>query len=266
MEIELYWDSLFLIDFLANLGVLTLLKHKFSIRIAKCRILSAAIIGAVLYVCSLFVSVTGIWTKMLLMISSVWVMVYIVLPKRKRPLIWNVFLFGFLYTSVLSGILRAIFLRVRLFSGKRINLYTLLALMLVCVQIASIYIKNQRVRQTSHICKAVIESADQKITVQALIDTGNCLKEPISGKSVCLVEEPILANIIQDRSLFFRAIPFHSVGCEQGMLYGIEVSKITVVTEAACCVIEHPICAGVRHALSKNAAYQMILPPDFIEK
>lgn len=266
MEIELYWDSLFFIDFFANLGVLILLKHKFSIQSAKWRMGCAAMSGAAFYMISCFLPMTAYLCKLFLAVMSVYTMVSIIVPKRKRPIIRKILLSGFLYTFVISGILRVVFLNIRLISGKSVSVIGLLAAILVCVQIAGIYIKSQKLRQTTCVCKAVIENEEQKITVLALIDTGNCLKEPISGKPVCLVEENALDKIILHRTMPFRAIPFHSVGCEHGMLYGIEVSKITVITDETCYVIEQPICAGVHHTLSAKGTYQMILPPSLITK
>ena len=106
-----------------------------------------------------------------------------------------------------------------------------------------------------------MESAGKKVPVLALLDTGNSLKEPISGEPVCLMEEELLAKITLENPLFLRAIPYRSVGCEQGMLYGVKIPKLEIYTDETCYVADDVICAGVGHKLSTKGAYQMILHP-----
>ena len=112
-----------------------------------------------------------------------------------------------------------------------------------------------------NMCKAVIQSSGTKTTIVALVDTGNSLVEPISKKPVSIVEEEILAKITLENPLFLRAIPYRSVGCESGTLYGVEIPEIRIFMENTSYVAKNIICAGAPHKLSTKGAYQMILHP-----
>jgi hypothetical protein len=110
----------------------------------------------------------------------------------------------------------------------------------------------------------ILESAGAQISVKALLDTGNRLVEPISGKPVCIVDEEILAKLTLENPLFFRAIPFRSVGCEHGMVYGVQIPKIHIEEEGKTYIITDVVCAGTGHKLSARNEYQMIIHPGIL--
>ena len=110
----------------------------------------------------------------------------------------------------------------------------------------------------------ILESAGVQISVRALLDTGNRLVEPISGKPVCIVDEEILAKLTLENPLFFRAIPFRSVGCEKGMVYGVQIPKVHIEEEGRTYTVMDVICAGIGHKLSARNEYQMIIHPEVL--
>ena len=72
----------------------------------------------------------------------------------------------------------------------------------------------------NQLCRATLHREKSAITVTALVDSGNSLTEPISGKPVCVVEEKIVRGLWGKSMKGFRAIPFHSVGQNHGILEG----------------------------------------------
>ncbi len=69
-------------------------------------------------------------------------------------------------------------------------------------------------------CQATLIQEGVRRTIPALIDSGNSLVEPISGKPVSVVEEKVLRELMQDNFQGFRAIPYHSIGKDKGILEG----------------------------------------------
>jgi len=107
---------------------------------------------------------------------------------------------------------------------------------------------------------------DREARVQALVDTGNSLYEPVSGKPVSIVEKAVLDGIFTDRRPdIFRAIPFHSIGTSHGIMEGYEVTELIVYKENEKIRIEKPMVGCFDGTLSTDAAYQMILHPTFIK-
>ncbi len=283
MEIEIYLDVLFFMNLVMNLWILTLLKQRFSTETKGCRIWAAAGLGATVYI-GLFlipcipahtlvhasVQAQGEATlqttvSILLQLSavalSVPAMCRILLPSRKKHLWKKVTLQGFIYSFVIAGILRAVLYKWQLFTGREISFFAVLLGAYVCMQIGCFCIRSVTRHGKKSICHATIISSGTQTRVKALLDTGNSLLEPISRKPVCLIEEELLARITLENPLYYRAIPFHSIGCKQGILYGVEIPKLTIMTEEQSYTATNVVCAAVPGKLSNQKKYQMILHP-----
>ena len=173
---------------------------------------------------------------------------------------------GFAYCFIIAGILRAVFYKWQLFAGREITVFAILAGIYLCVRVGKWCIRKNKNTEKRSLCKVIIESAGVQTMVTALIDTGNSLTEPVSKRPVCLMEEELLARITLENPLFLRAIPFRSVGCEQGLLYGVQIPKLIITCDEDTYVAMDVICAGVGHRLSSGHAYQMILHPALVTK
>ena len=105
------------------------------------------------------------------------------------------------------------------------------------------------------ICKVKIKLNGKEETVEAMVDTGNMLKEPITGTPVVVVERTSLYELLPKEILNntesilggdfekipeeikneyvpkLKLIPFTSLGKQNGMLVGIKPEKIEVINE-----------------------------------
>ena len=266
MKIEIYLDSLFFMNLMINWGILKLLQYKFSLGKEKIRIFTASALGASAYLLLLLPPIKGVWWQFAVMGISVLLMVHIALPKRKRRYVGRMTCWGFAYSFIIAGILRAVFYRWQLLNGRESTLFGVIAGVYICVRVGMWCIREEKYSIKRSICTVSVESAGVQTTVKALIDTGNSLIEPVSKQPVCLLEEELLAQITLENPLFLRVIPFRSVGCERGVLYGVQIPKLMITYEEEVYAVTDVICAGVEHRLSKNHAYQMILHPDLITK
>ena len=107
-----------------------------------------------------------------------------------------------------------------------------------------------------------------RTVVKALLDTGNRLYEPLTGKPVCLVEYGRLKNCLKNGSELpkVRAIPYHSVGDNHGVLMGITADKLIFQNqgrkyEQSGCIIG--IYPG---KLSESGEFYAIVHPDILKK
>lgn len=134
-------------------------------------------------------------------------------------------------------------------------------------------------------CKIEIELNNQKIESNAMIDTGNLLKEPISGKPVIIVENDLLKmalpeeilnntqNIIQGNTQEIpieylsklRVIPFTSLGMPNGMLLGMKAEKVTIYSEDEKILVENVIIGLYDKKLSKSGKYTSLIGISLIE-
>lgn len=123
-----------------------------------------------------------------------------------------------------------------------------------------------------------------------LLDTGNLLKEPITGTPVVVVEkksleeiipieilnnvdkivgggyEKIIENIKLEKFVSrFRMIPFSSIGKQNGLLLGIKVDNVNIILEDRTEVIKNAIVGIYDKSFTKNGLYSAIFGLDLLE-
>ena len=95
----------------------------------------------------------------------------------------------------------------------------------------------RRVRVNLGLCdRAEVEIDGKKLSLKAMVDTGNYLKEPFSGKPVALIAMPAAKKLGEfgkpesPESLACRQrytlVPFRTVGSQRGMLAGVRTDRI----------------------------------------
>jgi stage II sporulation protein GA (sporulation sigma-E factor processing peptidase) len=127
------------------------------------------------------------------------------------------------------------------------------------------------------------------VLLEALIDTGNELRDPLSQKPVLIVEYQAIKKILPNdfRDIFeryatgditkvvessgksvwntrIRIIPFHSIGKHNGMLIGIKPDIVTVFTERKIVTQDVIVCL-YHKSLSSRGSYQAVLNPEMLE-
>ena len=113
------------------------------------------------------------------------------------------------------------------------------------------------------ICRVQICGYESEIWLDALIDTGNSLREPVSGKPVSVVETDILERLHDvKRPEKLKVIPYRSIGRENGMMEGYEVPEIVIDSEGERLRRQKVIIGISRGKVSVDGRYQMILHPD----
>lgn len=128
-------------------------------------------------------------------------------------------------------------------------------------------------------------SINSKFTyINAIIDTGNFLREPITKMPVIVVEKESLRDIIPDYILNnldkiingedinldiysskVRIIPFTSLGKENGILLGIKADNIVIELEEQDIIITDVIVGIYNGKLSKNGKYSALIGLDLLE-
>lgn len=119
---------------------------------------------------------------------------------------------------------------------------------------------KQRRRQNS-LYRAKLFFGKQQVTVQGFIDTGNRLKEPITGKAVHIIqaEAAKLLTSEEEKPMSFL-VPYHAVGTENGLLTAIRIDRMELTAkDSSRIVIERPLLGLYDGKISSNEEYQLIL-------
>ena len=140
-----------------------------------------------------------------------------------------------------------------------------------------------------------IKLNNKSLNLKAMLDTGNLLKEPITGMTVIVVEKQDLSSIIpmtilehieeivggdaqkiisqeEEKEYFtkFRVIPFSSIGKENGLMLGLKADEVMIEKEEEKeeeKEVRNDIIIGIfPQTLSKNHTYTALIGLDLLER
>ena len=155
---------------------------------------------------------------------------------------------------------------------------------LIILSISFKLIKN-RLKKSEMFCNVEIEYNEKITKIRAIIDSGNLLKDPITGSSVIVVERKKLVEMIDNKILDnleniisgeyeivdeeyiskFRLIPFSSLGKQNGMLLGFKPDVLRIYFDDIQRKIDKVIIAIYDKDITKNDEYSGIVGLEILE-
>ena len=290
-----YLDIIFLENLCINCIIIfaTALINKSSISII--RILLSSLIGSV-YAVIVYMSISEIFTNVLLKILLSVCMVHVAYnSKNVKSLLKQLILF-YLTSFTFGGVAFALLYFIKpqdilIKNGVLIGEYPVkIALTGVFVGfiILTVAFKNikKKISKKDMYCTVTIEFQNKYKTLKAMIDTGNLLKEPLSGNPVIVVEKQELLDIlprnildntekiiagqyeigINEYAIKFRVIPFTSLGKENGLLLGFKIDNLKINYDDQEFYKKDVIVGIYSKKLSKNNAYNALIGLDVINE
>ena len=144
-----------------------------------------------------------------------------------------------------------------------------------------------RISKKDMFCEIEVFLLEKSLHIKAMLDTGNLLKEPISGVPVVVVEKEILKKIIPlsilhnmesiiqgevectqefgEYGVRLRVVPFTSLGKENGMLLGIKADRIVVNFHDDIYTIDNVIIGIYSKSLNNSGKYNAIIGLDVLQ-
>ncbi len=136
-------------------------------------------------------------------------------------------------------------------------------------------------RQIAVIYEVELWDEDNCVKGLGLYDTGNSLKDPITGKPVIIAEYNAIKSLLsiemqeyiknyflvntQDASMTkIKWIPYHSLGKNHGFLPGLFFSKMRVEIDGVMQEAEHVLVGLYQGSLSVGNEYQFILHEEYL--
>ncbi len=297
---EVYVDIIFLINFFMDFFIFWITKKFIMKNVSIKRLLFGAFFSSATYCVITFVDFLNflynpLWILIILIFS-----VFITFGAANiKELLKNTIFF--IVTSFAAGGLATAlfyFCNISNFIGNFIDIYIhnfslkflifsisffYILLKFVIVQYKKITIKRRV------FCGAEIFLKDKRTTLKALIDTGNSLYEPISGKPVIIAELSALKKVIPDgMNNFFekngnsvpdkiydcikfgdfdielRIIPFSSIGKRKGAIMGFLADKAVIHYEKEFC-FEKAVIGICDFKLSATDDYNALLNPQMFK-
>ena len=269
MYYKLYIDSVFILQMASNLYLLSLAGQILKCTATHRRIWMGALIGA-LIVCIVIMAPAGTLGIRILVSAVPVSMCMLRLTFRLRH--GKKLIHGSLVMAVCGFFLGSIMIWIlnRLRTVLRGNISLLITLLTGYLSYRILYRIFVMILNRKESCLKTVEiylpDTDSKLRVQALLDTGNHLTDPIGGAPVCLVSNRMAEQI---GSVFrpekYHAIPYRSVGRDNGILNAYELPELTIEDRERTLVRQHVIVAICNTGISKDSVYQMILHPRLLE-
>lgn len=266
------------------------------LKIKHWRILVSSSIGAV-YAILAYMGIFPLYANIVVKIILSICMVYIAFnPKNIKAIIKELALF-YLVSFALGGCAFALLYIVRpqdifMKDGVYIGTYPIKIALLggivgFIITYAAFKVVKTRMNKNELIYEIVLKINEKELTTKVMLDTGNMLKDPISNNPVVLIEKKILYDILPKELLEntknmlggdfknnedleneyrtrLRIIPFTSVGKQNGMMLGIKVDEIKVITDIDEVINTNAIVCVYEKEFSKRGKYFGIMGMDLI--
>lgn len=268
MYYELYVDSLFLVNFVMNLYLLLLVNRRLFCTATRRRLLLGAAVGAILYFLPFFCP-GPIWFKALLgMLPGTIAMILITFRVKSINGFFRIMEQLLLHAVLLGGFMLLI-KRISWFEQRMLGIWGVLGV--GALVYLGLEYHTQRRQQDNCLCKVTLIHKRNRVTVTALLDSGNSLMEPISGKPVAIVEKDLAAKLWGEEVPFYRAIPYHSIGKKRGILKGYPLQEMQIETEGvikSCKGIYLAVCEEyiTSENSGKDSHVKMILNPLMLQE
>lgn len=268
---NLYIDVLFLINFIMDFMLLTILRRVFKYHSTTLKLIVGSSVGAVWAVLAAIWPLLPRFLECLLtyiVISAFMVKIAFGLKKLKE--IAKGVLGLYLTAVMMGGTIYALYQHTKagyyveqLIRGRgeeAMPIFLLLGAALagfMGLRFLWTYLIQFK-KEKDHLYEVTMYYRGREKTVKALMDTGNRLYEPVTHRPVHVVTYEALKSLCESVSAVVY-IPFCSVGKKEGTMPGIFLDELEVRQGDQAYTIVKPLVAVCRDPVSPNGEYQMLL-------
>lgn len=117
-------------------------------------------------------------------------------------------------------------------------------------------------QQDCYQCEVDLYFQEKIYRVQAIIDTGNRLRDPYTNQPVNILDRKIARTFLGEEKMSnIHYIPYHSIGKQEGVLMAVQIERMRIYREEEYW-IEKPLLGISETMISADGEYQMILNPN----
>ena len=229
MQYTLYFDSLFLVNFVMNFYLLFLVDRSTFRTATPVRLLLGALTGGLGGMIPFVLPGPGLLKIALGGFAGTVGMVHITFPVRSLRMFLKLTERLILYTFCMGGAMLFLIRAVPDLRSSLTGIFGIMGMGGICFLLLNKF--REKRGQKESLCRARLSCGQINITVPALIDSGNSLIEPISGKPVCIVEDRVLNGLLEALPAGCRIIPYHSIGKKRGILEGYLLPELELELE-----------------------------------
>lgn len=286
-----YADVLFLVNFIGNYLLLSATARLSRRRARQGRMILSSLGGALYATFALAPGLDPLYVWPLRLIAGA-SMVLAAFPDVRGTALYSLFLSFYLCCVVAAGTGMAVFTLVRgLRSYSLAELgwspapwWTALAGLLAVAAVPLLLLLSSQ-KPGSPFLQVELEVDGKSVTLTGLLDTGNDLRDPLSGLPVIVVDLDSLKGILSGEAIDFfsskwdslgddlaldpmarrlRLIPYCGVSGKRGVLPGFIPDKVLVCKKAGSSAPIDAVVGVSWKKLSPSGAYQALVHPDLV--
>ena len=297
----IYVDVVLIENLIMNYIILLATGLILKIKIKHIRLILGSLLGAI-YTIVAYTGFLKIYSSFVLKIILSVIIVYIAYYPQSVKKLCKELLFFYLTSFVFGGAAFALIYIVKpqdilMKNGLFLGTYPLKTVILAAIVafviiITAFKIIKSKMTKKDMICKIEVKLNNKIIQTEALIDTGNMLKEPITNTPVVVIEHTLLYDSMPKEILNhleeiiggdfekipeeiknkyiskLKLIPFSSLGKQNGMLIGIKPEYLKIIKEEQVeeqeKVKENVILGIYDKSLTKKGEYRAIIGMELV--
>jgi len=300
LYLEVYPDIIFILNFFIDFILLFLLKQVNRKSSNVPRLIAAAAIGAIFAVIiSIFPWMNVIFRFVLMNVLAAILMLRIAFGKLKKADLFKQVIVLYLITYFVGGLLNSIYYHTNfrlyllkvgdtlIFSNISWKFVAIVIMLLVPATLFFLWLLRCYQSNEHETYEVELFLENRSVHTKGLIDTGNCLYDPIFKKPVMVIENSLLEELLStefrndlenakrymvdsnfntgqwdigsEHVLRLRFIPYQSIGETQGMMLGLILDKVLIHTGKETICNEKVTAAICDNHLSTKDDYHVIL-------
>ncbi len=118
-----------------------------------------------------------------------------------------------------------------------------------------------------------VQMGEVNMALSGFIDSGNFLREPVTGKPVAVVRRDVfeqMLRVLEVPPSRYTAVPYHTVGTEKGILDGYRLDRLVAeFPRGPAQIVKKPVLAvsaGSEFLAGGNEKGQILLPESMLER
>ena len=305
MYLEVYPDIIFILNLFIDFILLFLLKKVNRKKSKFIRLIGAAAAGSIFAVLVSIYPFLNIIVRFLIMnILAAIIMVRIAFGQMKLPELIKQVVVLYLITFFAGGMLNSLYyytnareklIRIGnalIFSNLSLRYIIVMILCLIPITYACLWFLRWYQSEKRETYDVELYFEERRIHTKGLMDSGNCLYDPVFRKPVMVMEDTLIKDLLpqkfcdeieeakhylkgndldqvtfpigSDNVLRLRFIPYQSIGMEKGMMLGLILDKVLIHTGKETICNEKVTAAICDNHLSTKDDYHVILHKELI--
>ncbi len=300
VETYVYADVILLENLIMNYLILWSTAKLARYNYSKVKLIIASFLGSVYAVLSYFPEYSYLYSFLMKILFSILIIIIAYMPAYFHLLLKLTGIF-YIVSFVFGGAAFGLFYFI---NGLQLTsngisfirdfpvkiLVTAVALAYIIIRYSWDYIQH-RIKRERIVLRVEMSFDKKQLCLDALVDTGNSLKDPITNAPVMITDYSMIKELLPDdiQRIFercsendlntiaeimsiskwaarFRVIPFKSLGRENGMLVGFKPDSVKIFDGGRTVNLSNIIIAIYRKSLSKDGEYSALIHPEMLKE